>query len=161
MEHLKISQPLCFNVKAFGDCWKGSKCPNRHFISLDLDHGDLPDNGEVKVKILHIHSAQCFSVRLLEHKGKNGVMTPIPNSYWNIAVDLNKLFRDPETRSFHTGIHGVHDNSVRNKCPWTHCNQTSADIFNAYKLELLVGDHVYLQNAIVHAQSKTSKWTPY
>nr|CAD7393674.1 unnamed protein product [Timema cristinae] len=98
MEHLKISQPLCFNVKAFGDCWKGSNCPNRHFISLDLDHGDLPDHGEVKVKILHVHSAQCFSVRLLEHKGKNGVMTPIPNSYWNIAVDLNKLFRDPETR---------------------------------------------------------------
>lgn len=75
IEDLDPKKKLCLNLKAFGKCRNKHQCNDRHCVvpSVDLNgaslqHIRLPFQGDVRVKILHVKTANNFYVRILEHQ---------------------------------------------------------------------------------------------
>ncbi|XP_063216098.1 uncharacterized protein LOC134527383 isoform X2 [Bacillus rossius redtenbacheri] len=98
-EQQKVSSSVCHSLKAFGSCWRMLKCPNRHFFDRILDQtATLPGDGHVKVKVVHVHTANYFSVRLLEHWSSDGTRTVVENQLLSMAFKLHQLFSDLENR---------------------------------------------------------------
>ncbi|XP_067007566.2 putative ATP-dependent RNA helicase TDRD12 isoform X2 [Anabrus simplex] len=95
--------PLCYNIRAFGDCWDKSTCPNRHMIKIDSDspRENFPVNGIVKLKVLHIHDACNMSARLLEHTDLEGKTKSIPDQFISICFKLNSYYKNISNRILH------------------------------------------------------------
>ncbi|KAJ4433877.1 hypothetical protein ANN_16190, partial [Periplaneta americana] len=105
----KCNAPLCYFVKAFGECMKRTSCASRHVILDSVDKSiNFPTCGEVKVKILHVHNASHFSVRLLEHTDSTGNFVHIPDEYFSICMTIYKHYSDEINRRLH-GIPKIGD----------------------------------------------------
>uniref|UniRef100_A0AAU7J931 RNA helicase n=1 Tax=Locusta migratoria TaxID=7004 RepID=A0AAU7J931_LOCMI len=101
-EEEKIDKPLCYNIKAFGACWDRSQCLYRHvIIPEEAFTGNIPINGKIKFKILHVHDATHYSVRLLEHCDLNGNMHIVPSEYVKLEMCLNAFFMNENNRLSH------------------------------------------------------------
>ncbi|XP_047108037.1 putative ATP-dependent RNA helicase TDRD12 [Schistocerca piceifrons] len=105
----KVDMPLCYNIKAFGACWDRSQCLYRHVIIPEEDVvGNLPVNGKVKFKVLHVHDVTHFSVRLLEHFDLSGKKNILHSEYVKIEMCLSAFFLNENNRLSH-GIPQVND----------------------------------------------------
>ncbi|KAJ9589011.1 hypothetical protein L9F63_017706, partial [Diploptera punctata] len=101
-EEQKSSAPLCYYIKAFGECLEKANCPNRHVVVSSLDDSaNIPRCGTVKLKILHVLDASRFTARLLLYKDENGKTVHTSDDYFVIGVAVLKYYSIEQNRYLH------------------------------------------------------------
>ncbi|KAF5288060.1 hypothetical protein FQR65_LT12110 [Abscondita terminalis] len=80
---------MCNRLKLLGRC-ESVYCRSRHYLSKNLDYvGNLPKNGVVKFKIVHVHNVTSFAIKLLEHTDLQGETTK-----FDLNDDLEKMLME-------------------------------------------------------------------
>ncbi|XP_024082240.1 putative ATP-dependent RNA helicase TDRD12 isoform X2 [Cimex lectularius] len=108
-EKSKHDEAFCDRMLQFGRCWKRDTCKKRHIINVHKDkHSLIPSKGYLKMKILRVHDATHFSVRILAHTSDMNITDisevhwdSFPSSYGVICLQMTQYFKNRENRRLH------------------------------------------------------------
>ncbi|KAG6445222.1 hypothetical protein O3G_MSEX003776 [Manduca sexta] len=94
--------PICDTMLSFGHCADFWNCRERHAVFKDYDKPKewMPTEGHINFKILHYHSADLYSVRLLSNTVK-GNTKKYPQTYSTLSLKMGMYFSKEMNRRLH------------------------------------------------------------
>ncbi|XP_045538445.1 putative ATP-dependent RNA helicase TDRD12 [Papilio machaon] len=101
--------PLCNNLLGLGYCPDYWNCHFRHSFVEDVDNMKewMPLTGQVTFKILHYHSAVCYSARLLSNTVKDSTKK-YPQTYSTLSLKMGMYYSKESNKKPH-GIPKIGD----------------------------------------------------
>lgn len=94
--------PLCNNLLGLGYCPDYWNCHFRHTFEVAVDKLKewMPLTGQITFKILHYHSAVCFSARLLSNTVKDSTKK-YPQTYSTLSLKMGMYYSKESNKKLH------------------------------------------------------------